>query len=78
MGIQEFEYDFSKLKGRIVEKYGSQTQFAKAMNTYTTVINRKLLGKVSFTHDEIVKWCYMLDIPEDEIGIYFFTHVVKS
>lgn len=63
---------YSKLKGRIIEKYGSQAEFARILGTYDTVVSRKMQGNVGFTHDDIVKWCNLLDIKQEEIGGYFF------
>lgn len=64
---------YLKLKARIVEKYENQTNFARKMGTSEVTISKKLCNKVSFTHNDIVKWCAALDISQDDIGSYFFT-----
>lgn len=66
-------FNFSKLKGRIIEKYGSQTEFVKKFGISDTTFSMKMNNKVRFTSDDIVKICDMLDIPEKDIGAYFFT-----
>ncbi|MBR5948348.1 MAG: DUF739 family protein [Clostridia bacterium] len=71
-------FDFNKLRGRIVEKYGSIEKFAKAMDVSATTLGRKLSAKSTFTHDEIVKACRLLEIPFKEVHIYFFAETVKK
>lgn len=41
-------YSYSKLKGRIVELYGTQTGFAKRLGISKNSISKKLAGKQSF------------------------------
>ena len=72
------EFDFRKLKGRIVEICGSQKEFAKAVGLTPTTVSYKLNGKKSFTYGDIVKWCEVLQIGIDEIGRYFFTSLPKA
>ena len=71
-------FDFSKLRGKIREKYGTETKFAEAMDVSTTTLSLKLNNKVVWTVPEIVKACELLDIPFEFIPIYFFTEVIKS
>ena len=40
--------DYSKLNGAIIEKYGTQYNFAKAMNLSERSISLKLNGKVTW------------------------------
>lgn len=69
-------FDYSKLRGRIVEKYGSQTAFVKYFGTSENTFSLKMNNKVRFTSDDIVKISQMLEIPEDKIGLYFFNQKV--
>ena len=61
-----------KLRARIVEKYGNQGNFAQKLNTSEITVSKKLCDKVPFTHNDIVKWCEVLEIVQDDIGSYFF------
>ena len=63
---------FPKLRGRIVEKFGSQSAFAEALKTTDVTVVNKLNGKSSFSLEDIVNWCNTLDITKDEVGSYFF------
>lgn len=65
--------DYSKLVGRIIEKYGTRNAFAKAMGWNMEVLSRRLNNKTSFNTDEYIKVCELLDIPPKEIYTYFFT-----
>ena len=63
---------FAKLRGRIVEKYGSQRSFAKAIGKTEQTIIAKLSGKSEFSKKDIIEWCNVLDITENDITVYFF------
>ena len=66
-------FNYSKLKGRIVEKFGSQTAFVKAFGVSENTFSLKMNNKVRFTTDDITRITRMIDIPEEAIGEYFFT-----
>ena len=63
---------YAKLKGRIVEKFNTQEQFANFLSISNQTISRKMNGKSSFSQDDIVKWCGALDIDLKDAGLYFF------
>lgn len=63
---------YVKLKGRIIEKYGNQSNFAKALNTFNTTVSRKLCDNVAFTAKDIEQWSELLDISQEEIGLFFY------
>ncbi len=65
-------YDYSKLSGLIVEKYGTQAKFADAMKLSERSLSLKLNGKVSWKQQEMVKVSELLDFPVDNIPTYFF------
>lgn len=64
-------YNYSKLKGRIVEVMGSQKEFAKALGINASAVNCKLQGKRQFSQHEIAKSIEILGL-ENPIP-YFFT-----
>lgn len=66
-------FDYSKLRGRIVEKYGSQSAFVEEYGISENSFSKKMNNKVRFTSDDIVKITEMLEIPKDLVGVYFFT-----
>lgn len=73
-------FDYSKLTGRIIEKFGSRRAFAIAVGFSENTISKKLSNKMTITTDDIVKWSTkeLLDISSSEIPVYFFTEKVQE
>ena len=63
---------YSKLKGRIVEKFGTQAAFAAAMGWREALLSAKLNNKSQWTFAEVMKACELLEIPLEEAHLYFF------
>ena len=76
--LQIPQFDYSKLKGRIVEKYNAQGPFSSALGISEGTLSSRLMNKSPFTGDEIAKACILLDIPFKEISQYFFTQKVEK
>lgn len=68
-------FDFSKLNGRIAEKFKSHKALAEHISMAPSALSNRLGGKVQFRPDEIMAICApeCLDIPGEDIGTYFFT-----
>lgn len=66
-------YNYSRLLGRIVEKFGTQYKFAEAMGLSERTVSLKLNGKIDWKQSEIEKACDILDIDKFVICEYFFT-----
>ena len=64
------EYDYSKLKGRLVECGFTQAGLAKRINMSPATLNLKLNNKSVWTQDEIVKCMNALDLKTADP--YFF------
>lgn len=65
-------YDYSKLRGRIVEKYGTLDGFAKAIGWSMRTTSLKMNCHVAWKQQDIVRACEVLDIDLSEITEYFF------
>ena len=63
---------FAKLRGRIIEKVGSQRELCKRLGWYHDKLSRKLRGCTGWTSRDVVAICKVLDIPIAEAGLYFF------
>lgn len=63
---------YAKLRGRIVEKYGTQGAFAAAMGWREALLSAKLNNKSAWTFTEVMKACKLLDIFQHEAHEYFF------
>lgn len=66
------DLSYNKLRGRIVEICGSQSEFAKRVGQSEQIVSAKLSGNSSFTQENIINWCDVLDIDQSDIGNYFF------
>ena len=74
--MERIQFDYSKLKGRIKEKCGSQKVFAKLLGVSEATITAKLQGNTGFTQEDILKTIEILEIDPGEVSIYFFTVAV--
>lgn len=64
---------YSKLRGRIVEVFGDNKKFAKAMDINASSLSFKLNNRTQWKREEIERACILLEIPIDEVHLYFFT-----
>ena len=73
-------FDYSKLIGRIIEKFGTRRAFAEAIGISENSMSQKLSHKMAITTDDIMEWSKpeLLDIPHNQIGAYFFTLRVQE
>lgn len=71
-------FDYSSLNGLIVEKYGTQYNFAIALGISERSLSLKLNNKVSWKDRDIEKARQLLDIPEESIHKYFFKPEVQT
>lgn len=67
------ELKYAKLRGRIVEKYGTIGNFGDALGLSAVSMSKKLTGVTGFSQADIIKWCDLLEINIDDVGAYFFT-----
>lgn len=66
-------YNYRKLRGRIIEKFGSQDNFAKVIGISNNSLSKKLNCKTGFSQSDITNWSKLLEIDSSEYGAYFFT-----
>ncbi len=66
-------FDYSALRGRIVQYYGTIEKFADAIPMGRVTLYLKLQNKRPFTSDNIYKISKLLNMASEEINIYFFT-----
>lgn len=71
-------FDYSKLRGRIIEKFGSQSVFAVAMEWSERTLSLKMNGKIAWKQPEICKAIKLLDLQMEDINTYFFTSRVQN
>lgn len=71
-------FDYRKLRGRIRERYGTQSAFANTIGLSDVSVSNKLNNNVEWGQEEIEDSIQSLDIPWTEIHSYFFTHEVEK
>ena len=71
-GVPMKTKQYSKLRGRIVEKYGSIAKFADHLEMGRPTLSCKLNNRRGISRKDIVTFCEALDIDKAEIGDYFF------
>lgn len=70
-------YNYSKLKGRIVEICVTRGEFARRMGFSERTLSLKLNNNVMFKQDEITRATEILEVPTSEILVYFFQVQVR-
>lgn len=71
-------FDYSKLKGRIVEICGTRKEFAKRMGMTERTLSLKLNNKIAFTQKDIINALDILSIDLSEIDDYFFKRMIQT
>lgn len=71
-------YDYSKLRGAIKEKYKTQNMFAKKLKIGRVSLSQKLNGKIGFTQEQITNSCELLGIELENVYEYFFMLKVQK
>lgn len=69
-------FDYSKLVGRIVEKFKTQNAFARAMKLSANTWSNKINGRIDFKSSEIYQAIKLLGLTVSDIPEYFFTQKV--
>lgn len=71
-------FDYSKLLGRIKEKFGSNSNFALSMKISERSMSLKLNNKVEWKQNEIARAKKLLNIADEELYYYFFEEKVQN
>ena len=71
-------FDYTDLSTIIAKKFGTQMQFAKAMELSERSISLKLNNNVSWKNTEIEKARQLLGIKEKDVYKYFFKTKVQE
>lgn len=71
-------FDTSKLRGKIIEKFGSQGKFAAKVRRSPAFVSEVLNGKAYLEQRDIDLWANLLCVSGAEINEYFFTHKVHE
>lgn len=66
-------YEYKKLRGRIIERFESYRKFAKAIHVSAVAVSNKLNGKTQFSQRDVELWAGTLEICKYDYGEYFYT-----
>lgn len=69
-------FDYSKLRGRIIEKFGTCEAFNNAAGWHPNKTSRILTNKHKMFTEDMEKFVELLDIDTADIKAYFFTRKV--
>ena len=74
----QMRYNMDRLKSRVIEKFGEQKSFAEAIGTSESTVSRLLNGEADWRGSTMMKAVELLDIPHEEIEVYFFDKAVSK
>lgn len=70
-------FDYSQLMKRIIDKCGTQYNFAEKLGLSERSVSLKLNGKVWWKQNEIDSAMEILDIDRSDVGEFFFKPKVQ-
>jgi len=73
-----FAYDYSKLRGKIKEVFGTEQKFAQRLGICRSSLYMRLQNKLDFSRDEMIRACDLLLIDYSEMATYFFAEKVRK
>ena len=71
------QFDYDKLRGKIIEKFGSNYRFAAAMGWSERTMSLKITGKRSWKQTEICLAISLLGLSDLDVTEYFFKTKVQ-
>ena len=71
-------FDYSRLRGKIREHFGTEDAFAKELGISRTSLSQRLNNRLEFSQQEMNKCCLLLGIDLSDIKAYFFTVEVQK
>lgn len=72
------KFDYDKLRGKIIEKFGNQYRFAAAMGWSERTMSLKITGKRSWKQTEICLAISLLGLSDLDVPEYFFKTKVQN
>lgn len=75
--MSDLQFDYRKLRGKIVEKGDTLEQFSKEVGISRTALYQKMNKDGEFTTGEMFNICEVLNIHVNQVGEYFFVESVR-
>lgn len=73
---RRYNYDYSKLRGRLREREVIYKTLGKVLGLSEGSVSERLNNNAQFSQEEIEKTMIFLEIPLNQVEQYFFTHLV--
>lgn len=70
--------DYSKLRGRIVEKFGKQGAFAEKIGWSEKSVSEWLNNQKYWPHEAMIAAVDVLEIADNDVGTYFFARLIQD
>ena len=65
-------FNYGKLRGRIIERYGTYAKYAAALKTSSATLSSKLNNHSEFSQSDIIKSMPLLAINAEDICDFYF------
>jgi transcriptional regulator with XRE-family HTH domain len=76
--MMDMLFDYSKLRGRIVEKFGTMSAFADYIGISEVALSRKLNNKIAISREDMIAWSKALDVSLNEYGAFYFAQKLNE
>lgn len=70
--------DYSRLSGKVVEKFGSRATFAREIGFSEASVSKWFNNQHYWPHEAMIAACDALEISDTEVGSYFFTKRIQE
>lgn len=74
----ELIFDYSRLKGKIIEKYDTQSKFIESISMSEPTFIKKINSNGYFTQKEIIEIMNKLDVEINDLNICNYFYCLKS
>lgn len=76
--MKNLEFDYSKLKGRITEKFGSYKNLVPHLSYGESSLSAKLNNNSRFSQPDMLELANVLEIDDKSFAAYFFKLRVRK
>lgn len=72
------DYNYCALRGKIKERFGSETAFASAIGMNRSTFSQKINNQSEFSQQDMYQIMSALNEGYEKVGLYFFTPMVTK
>ena len=78
MLLEKVRFDYTMLRKRMKRRHVTLKWLSDSLGCTDSHLCRKLHGAFGFNQQEILGICTLLEIPAEQISLYFFTRVQEG